>query len=447
MMPWRPAGRKAGWRSTATLPVGGPQRHVISLYSRTAGLFGRTINPNTLKHLDTTLRLATERLLEQARSERVHSLYRALLAGENLAFHASSERQLLQRACAGIAENGLFQTAWIGRPQEDGMFGVLVAAGSGASALHELRIPVSDQEQGALVVRAWRDGRMHYNNDHLEDPQLQSWADFLRRHRWHAAAAVPLRRGNECWAVLAVVSDERGAFDQETLHLIARIGRLIGHALDEMDTKSALDDARQQALYLAHHDALTGLANRLVFEHHVPKAQARVLRAETLMAVGLLDLDDFKPVNDTWGHEAGDALLRRLSERLQEVLRESDCLCRLGGDEFAFVIEDLSGWESLDAILARLRAAVEAPVTLPGGQEVCVHASLGLTLFPLDEESPDQLLRHADIALYEAKADKGGQGPWYRLYDTRWVRMEPRIGCGGSADEAAVTARDDAGRS
>jgi len=353
MMPWRPAGRKAGWRSTATLPVGGPQRHVISLYSRTAGLFGRTINPNTLKHLDTTLRLATERLLEQARSERVHSLYRALLAGENLAFHASSERQLLQRACAGIAENGLFQTAWIGRPQEDGMFGVLVAAGSGASALHELRIPVSDQEQGALVVRAWRDGRMHYNNDHLEDPQLQSWADFLRRHRWHAAAAVPLRRGNECWAVLAVVSDERGAFDQETLHLIARIGRLIGHALDEMDTKSALDDARQQALYLAHHDALTGLANRLVFEHHVPKAQARVLRAETLMAVGLLDLDDFKPVNDTWGHEAGDALLRRLSERLQEVLRESDCLCRLGGDEFAFVIEDLSGWESLDAILAR----------------------------------------------------------------------------------------------
>ncbi|MBW9254303.1 MAG: EAL domain-containing protein [Acidithiobacillus ferriphilus] len=166
----------------------------------------------------------------------------------------------------------------------------------------------------------------------------------------------------------------------------------------------------------ATHDVLTGLPNRdglrLVFD----QALARTERQERLLAVGFLDLDAFKPINDIYGHDAGDDLLKEIARRLQDAVRRTDTVARLGGDEFVLLLEGLRGMDELDQVLARLQAAIERPFNVKG-KMVSIQASLGLTLYPFDEGDADLLLRHADQAMYAAKARPGREdGSWVQLY-------------------------------
>ena len=153
---------------------------------------------------------------------------------------------------------------------------------------------------------------------------------------------------------------------------------------------------------IAHYDPLTSLPNRRLLSDRLTQALARGRRNGTLLAVCYLDLDGFKPVNDTWGHEAGDRLLIEITRRLKAVLRAADTLARLGGDEFVMLIGDLNSDQECYAVLDRALAVVSAPVTL-GGAQVSVSASIGVTLCPPDGGDGDTLLRHADQAMYRAK--------------------------------------------
>jgi diguanylate cyclase (GGDEF)-like protein len=165
--------------------------------------------------------------------------------------------------------------------------------------------------------------------------------------------------------------------------------------------------AEAQIAYMAHHDSLTDLANRVLFREHVEQALARARRYDEGFAVICLDLDRFKDVNDTLGHPVGDMLLKAVADRLRGCVRESDVVARLGGDEFA-VLEIGSGLPSHVGILAgRIVEALGAPFDLDG-QEVVVGASLGVAVAPADGADPDQLLKNADMALYRAKADGRG---------------------------------------
>ncbi|MHB8179763.1 MAG: bifunctional diguanylate cyclase/phosphodiesterase [Acidithiobacillus ferrivorans] len=166
----------------------------------------------------------------------------------------------------------------------------------------------------------------------------------------------------------------------------------------------------------ATHDVLTGLPNRdglrLVFD----QALARTERQERLLAVGFLDLDAFKPVNDTYGHDAGDELLKEIARRLQDAVRRTDTVARMGGDEFVLLLEGLRSMDELDQILARLQAAIAQPFNVKG-KMVSIQASLGLTLYPFDEGDADILLRHADQAMYAAKTRPGRtKEGWVQLY-------------------------------
>ncbi|MDA8152306.1 bifunctional diguanylate cyclase/phosphodiesterase [Acidithiobacillus sp.] len=166
----------------------------------------------------------------------------------------------------------------------------------------------------------------------------------------------------------------------------------------------------------ATHDGLTNLPNRdglrLVFD----QALARAERQERLLAVGFLDLDAFKPVNDTYGHAAGDDLLKEIARRLQDAVRRTDTVARLGGDEFVLLLEGLRGMDELDQILTRLQATTAQPFNIKG-EMVSIQASLGLTIYPFDEADADLLLRHADQAMYAAKARPGRASEgWVQLY-------------------------------
>ena len=155
--------------------------------------------------------------------------------------------------------------------------------------------------------------------------------------------------------------------------------------------------------FLAHHDALTGLANRPALAEKIEDACARFRRWKEEFNVLMIDLDQFKQVNDTFGHPAGDELLRQVAERLKGTLRETDVLARLGGDEFAIVqLNDLTHGEAAETLAARIIGLVSEPYSVDG-KVVNIGASIGIALAPQHGINASDLLKMADLALYHAK--------------------------------------------
>ncbi|HWT94905.1 MAG TPA: EAL domain-containing protein, partial [Solirubrobacteraceae bacterium] len=164
--------------------------------------------------------------------------------------------------------------------------------------------------------------------------------------------------------------------------------------------------------HAAFHDALTGLPNRALFEDRVRGAIARARRREAIVAVLFVDLDDFKTVNDSLGHAAGDELLRQTAARLDESLRAEDTAARLGGDEFAILVEGLATADDVTTLAERVLSGLDKPFVI-GDEELFVQASVGIAIREGDQLD-EELLRNADTAMYAAKAAGKGR---HQLFD------------------------------
>jgi len=175
-----------------------------------------------------------------------------------------------------------------------------------------------------------------------------------------------------------------------------------------------------QLKHLAQHDALTGLPNRILLADRMHQAIAQAEREGKWLAVGYLDLDGFKPINDSYGHEAGDRLLVEMARRMSQALRSTDTVARLGGDEFTLLLQGLNTLEECHDALKRLLTTIAQPVALDDGQIVNITASIGVSLYPHDDEDPDTLLRHADQAMYVAK--QAGRNR-YHFHDVEGDRL------------------------
>ncbi len=178
-------------------------------------------------------------------------------------------------------------------------------------------------------------------------------------------------------------------------------------------------EAKQRHLdHLAHHDPLTGLPNRLLFFDRLEQSIRRGHRQRRGFALLFLDLDQFKQINDTFGHELGDRLLKQVAERLCSAVRESDTVARIGGDEFAVILEGLQAPSDVVVGVQHLVQAFEEPFDV-GGHRFTVSCSIGIALYPQDGEDVHTLLRNADTAMFRAKA--AGRNT-YRLYDEEMTR-------------------------
>ena len=153
---------------------------------------------------------------------------------------------------------------------------------------------------------------------------------------------------------------------------------------------------------LALHDALTGLPNRRLLEDRISKATERARRNQTNVVMMYIDLDGFKQVNDTWGHDFGDELLKLVAQRLTDTARGEDTVARLGGDEFMIVLEDVAHTEEIHMPAKKLIEAIAAPYFIKG-REINVTTSMGISFYPEHSISIDALVSLADQALYEAK--------------------------------------------
>jgi diguanylate cyclase (GGDEF)-like protein len=174
--------------------------------------------------------------------------------------------------------------------------------------------------------------------------------------------------------------------------------------------------------YMAHHDALTDLANRVLLNDRLEHALGRVQHAE-MVAVHHLDLDQFKAVNDTFGHPCGDKLLRVVAERLRGLVGEADTIARMGGDEFVIVQATIADPAEATSLAQRVIDALSEPYDIDGQQAV-IGVSIGISVGPGDGSNPDKLLRNADLALYRAKSD--GRGTFRFFEPAMDLQMQTR---------------------
>ncbi len=170
--------------------------------------------------------------------------------------------------------------------------------------------------------------------------------------------------------------------------------------------------AQARLVYLANFDELTGLPNRTLFRDRLRQAVVRAKREEHLVALVFFDLDQFKKINDTLGHHAGDQLLLGASKRLQETIRELDTVARLGGDEFMVILEGIRHVDEVTNIVTKMLTALERPFMIEG-QEAFVGASAGIAIYPFDDSDIDNLVKNADVAMFRAKEHGGNSYQYY----------------------------------
>ncbi len=223
--------------------------------------------------------------------------------------------------------------------------------------------------------------------------------DFYE-HMWESLAASGQWRG-EIWN-----RRKDGAVYPEwlTISAVTEPDGRTSHYVAVFSDITQIKRAQERLDFLAHHDALTGLPNRLLLQDRLDHAIRHAQREGRRLALMFLDLDGFKDVNDTLGHAVGDRLLEVVAERLGKRLRTSDTLARLGGDEFLIVLEDDTGTAAASAAAEACLRLLAAPIRIRG-HEIHISGSIGISLFPTDGQDAETLLASADLAMYRAKAD------------------------------------------
>jgi diguanylate cyclase (GGDEF)-like protein len=182
--------------------------------------------------------------------------------------------------------------------------------------------------------------------------------------------------------------------------------------------------SEERLTYLAQYDHLTGLVNRTLFRDRLVHAMARSKRMQQPIGLMLLDLDRFKAVNDTFGHDMGDELLKVVSERLKTCVREVDTVARMGGDEFTIILEGASSEQNILVVAKRITESIATAFELKGHQ-ISIGVSIGITIYPHDDHPVDELLKHADTAMYRAKQQGGSAFHLHESSETHSANLLP----------------------
>jgi diguanylate cyclase (GGDEF)-like protein/PAS domain S-box-containing protein len=286
-----------------------------------------------------------------------------------------------------------------------------------AAALHEsvekLRLAVDAAE---LVYWEWdRDadrlywGRNPARLSEAADGESTRWSEYREtvhpedRERYLATVTAAWEHAGPCSSEYRVLTrDGRVVWLSSHAKTLpdasGRPRRMIGVSQDITERKRREEEER----FLAYHDTLTGLPNRRLLDDRLRQALHLAQRRDRRVAAMLVDLDDFKRVNDELGHRAGDAVLREVAERLAGCVRKADTLARQGGDEFVIVIPDLAQEADCDVVAEKILRALE-PAFHADGREFRIGASIGISIYPGDAGDGDALLRNADVAMYRAK--------------------------------------------
>lgn len=234
----------------------------------------------------------------------------------------------------------------------------------------------------------------------------------MRRNKNNSTAVIILSHNDDDY--LSVKCIEAGAQDYLKKGEVSesRLMRAILLAKERYKIESQLRESHDKLRELAECDSLTGLANRYMFDIAIKKAIPLAKRQNKGLALLILDLDNFKNINDTLGHQAGDSLLREVALRLRMPVREEDLLCRLGGDEFSILINGLDNAIDIQQLIDRIFEALSVPFLLEGKQFI-ISTSIGIATYPQCADEAGQLMKCADVAMYRSKKSGRNQAHFY----------------------------------
>jgi len=338
----------------------------------------------------------TERKLAEKRQAMEHAVTRVLAKAQTL---AEASPRIIQTICETMGWHCGTRWEW---DKETGQLRCCEGWGTETPEIREFIaytvqrtvMPKAGINQG-LVRRTLATGKPVWITDIAKDKSLKR-AELVAKAGLHGFFGFPLMLGNEVLGVMEFFHRDIREPDDMLLLIAQSIGSQVGQFIQRKRAEENLQ-------FAATHDALTRLPNRYLFSECLQQALARAQRNNTFLSIMFLDLDHFKIINDTLGHEAGDTVLKEVAARLGSCVRKADILCRRGGDEFVVLFEDLSDGHSLEAIAKKMLAEMSRPFLLA---ERLHHltVSIGISVYPADGDDVDTLLKNADTAMYRTKA-------------------------------------------
>lgn len=340
---------------------------------------------------------------------RLSNLYAALSRTNAAIMRQTKPDDLFQQVCQIIAELEQIalveisfidsDTPWLKAAACAGLSAALAMHSAAPYAATDPSLP----EGMGPCGMAFRLGNPVVSNDFLNDPDSGPWREWASGLDVRAVAAFPLRRSGAVVGCLTACALERGFFADDITGLLTNLAGEVSFALDLFDRETQREVAAQHIRHMATHDPLTGLPNRTLLLDRLAQAIHSARRKRHSVGVLFLDLDHFKTLNDSLGHDVGDQLLRAVTERLRGSIRQEDTLARQGGDEFILVLPDMAEPAFAGRVAEHLLRALRAPFALHH-HLLHVNASIGISVCPVDSDDPMTLIRFADSAMYQAKA-------------------------------------------
>ena len=363
---------------------------------------GHTITVAAIR--DMTVQKAAERKII-----RLSNLYAALSRTSAAIIRRHGEsRELFRQVCQIVAALEQVSLVCIGLIDPESGWLRPVAHG-GAVAESPGNVPPPSASGDPSLPEGWGPSGMAFrlghpvvSNDFLGDPNHQPWREWAESVAIRAAAAFPLRRDGKVVGCLSAYAAEPGFFEDDITNLLANLAGEVSFALDLFEQENQRKIAADHIRHLATHDPLTGLPNRTLLLDRLTQAIHAAHRKQRCVGILFLDLDHFKTINDSLGHDIGDHLLRAVAERLRDAVRQEDTLVRQGGDEFILVLPDIAEPGAAGRVAEHLLRALRAPFAL-NEHLLHVNASIGISIFPMDSTDPTTLIRYADNAMYHAK--------------------------------------------
>jgi diguanylate cyclase (GGDEF)-like protein len=421
--PWVANARRNGIGSSAALPLfnGDCVEGIFLFNSPERGTFTpefvellQRLQANVAFALDNFDR-ADERARTEAQKERLTRMFAALSDTNEAIVRAKSRTELFELVCQAASTGGKFTSTTIALASADSdQLAIVAAAGPSAETTRNVRLSIdADRPEGrGMSGTAFRTRRPCISNDYVNDSRVSAFHAVLQGDGARSGAAFPLITHDKPVGVMIYMSTEHETFTAEFVELLQRLADNVSFAMENFDRADEKNEADERIEYLASHDSLTDLPNRETFNGLLREAIDTAQRHDHRFAVLFIDLDRFKVINDSLGHEAGDLLLLEVANRLRGALRASDVVARLGGDEFVVILDQCGEIDDVQRIASGLLTALARPMEL-AGHECHTTASIGIAMYPANGSDAQTLTKNADMAMYLAKED-GKNG--YRFF-------------------------------
>lgn len=373
-----------------------PNGEVCWLYDRAQLVYDASGKPLRIDGITTDI---TSRKQQQASILRLNRIY-AVLSGINTSIvHIRDRDQLLAEACQIAAQAGGFNLAWIGLADpENNIINPVAHAGASSGYMEELNYSyVLDSAEGwEPMALAFRKQQVIICNNVSDDSPMAGWRKPMLNHNLQAVAAFPLVVMDQVIGGFALYASEPNFFDEQEMNLLTEIAGDIAYGLENIEKERQLN-------YLACFDKLTGLPNRTLLYDRLGQLLPQLKQSNKKLAVLLLDIDRFKFINDSLGYQSGDILLRKVAQRLTEVLQPDESISRGIADEFVITLSNVDDLADIAKFITEtLVSALSRPFDI-NSEELRITFKAGVSVFPGDADSSELLLKHAEIALDKAK--------------------------------------------